>query len=274
MTEQSSYGIGLGNQFSDEERRLGAMEELFDPGTFRRLTALGIASGMRCLEVGGGRGSVARFMADRVGPVGEVVVTDIDVEQLRDCDAPNITIRVHDIAVDPLEEFGFDIVHTRLVLEHLPTRRAVLDKLVAALRPGGCLLAEDFDFSAWLHLAPHRLFCEPKSLSAAVQAGYVAGAAAGASTSTWDGEFGRDLPAHLVNAGLVDVGGEAWSPVIVGGSSASYAFTVSTRRFGPLAVQTGSMSQRDLDDVIAAFERPGAMTTFVPIVSAWGRREA
>jgi len=271
VAEQSSYGIGLSNQFSDEERRLAAVEELFDPGTFRCLASLGIAPGTRCLEVGGGRGSVARFMAERVGRAGEVVVTDIDVEQLQGCDAPNITVRVHDVAVDPLEEVSFDIVHARLVLEHLPTRLAVLDKLAAALRPGGGLLVEDFDFSAWLHLAPHRLFCEPKSMCASVQAGYVAASVVGA-TSAWDGEFGRELPVHLVNAGLVNVGGEAWSPVIVGGSSASYAFTVSARRFGPLAVQAGYLSQRDLDDMVAAFEHPGAMTAFVPMVSAWGRR--
>lgn len=272
MTEQSSYGIGLSNQFSDEERRLAAVEELFDPGTFRCLASLGIAPGMRCLEVGGGRGSVCRFMAERVGAAGEVVVTDIDVAQLRGFEGPNVVVRVHDIAVDPLDEAAFDIVHARLVLEHLPTRLSVLDKLVAALRPGGSLLVEDFDFSAWLHLAPHRLFCEPKSLCAAVQAGYL-GAAVVGGASAWDGEFGRELPVHLVNAGLVHVGGEAWSPVIVGGSSASYAFTVSARRFGPLAVQAGYLSQRELDDMIAAFEQPGAMTTFVPMVSAWGRRQ-
>jgi SAM-dependent methyltransferase len=271
MRADSSYGIGLSNELSDEQRRLAAVQELFDPATFRHLLSIGIAPGMRCLEVGGGGGSTARFMAEQVGPTGKVVVTDIDVGQLTGCDAPNVEVRVHDISVDPLDESSFDIVHARLVLEHLPTRLGVLDKLAAALRPGGWLLIEDFDFSAWLHLPPYRLFCEPRPLGAVVQACYVASAAVG---STWDGEFGRELPIHLVHARLVDVGGEACSHVIVGGSSASDAFTVSARLFGPIAVAAGCVSQTDLDELIATFERPGALTTFVPMVSAWGHRPA
>ena len=39
----SSYGIGLSNKWSEEERRLSAVEEPFDPGTFRHLDTIGIA---------------------------------------------------------------------------------------------------------------------------------------------------------------------------------------------------------------------------------------
>src|SRR5208283_6155268 len=59
MGEQS-YGVGLDNARSDEERRLAGAQELFDPPTFRHLDTIGITTGMRCLEVGGGAGSVAR----------------------------------------------------------------------------------------------------------------------------------------------------------------------------------------------------------------------
>jgi trans-aconitate methyltransferase len=44
-----------------------------------------------------------------------------------------------------LPEGGFDLIHARLVLNWLPERLSVLDKLVKALKPGGWLLIEDYD---------------------------------------------------------------------------------------------------------------------------------
>lgn len=267
----SSYGIGLGNDWSDEERRLAAAEELFDPGTFRHLDTIGIAAGMRCLELGGGGGSVARFMAERVGSPGWVLVTDIDVGKLAGCHRPNIEVRVHDICTDPLDDSAFDIIHARLLLEHLPPRLAVLDKLIAALRPGGWLLVEDVDFSGWLYLPGERVLCEPKQLHAPYRA-MILGSALIGETSGWDAEFGRDLPVHLVNAGLDRVDGEARSPLIVGGSSRADFLTLSCRQVGPVLVDGGHISQRELDDLIAAFASPGAMAAPLTLVSAWGRR--
>lgn len=271
---ESSYGIGLSNAASDEQRRLTGAEVLFDLATFRHLDAIGIATGMRCLELGGGSGSVARFMAQRVGSAGGVLVTDIDMGMLAGCDRPNIEARVHDICTDPLDDLEFDIVHARLLLEHLPSRFAVLDKLVAALRPGGWLLVEDLDFSAWMHLPGERLLCEPRQLYDAIRA-VIVGAAVIGATSGWDGEFGRDLPVHLVNAGLDRVDGEVRSPLIVGGSPGSAFVSVSARQVGPVLVDAGHISQRQSDDYLSAFETPGGIIAApLTMVSAWGRRPA
>jgi cyclopropane fatty-acyl-phospholipid synthase-like methyltransferase len=68
--EDHAYGMGLSNDWADEKRRLASVQEVYDPATFRHLDALGISSGMHCLEVGGGGGSVAVFMSERVGPTG------------------------------------------------------------------------------------------------------------------------------------------------------------------------------------------------------------
>jgi ubiquinone/menaquinone biosynthesis C-methylase UbiE len=38
-----------------------------------------VQPGWRCLEVGAGRGSMAVWLAQRVGPSGHVVATDVDV---------------------------------------------------------------------------------------------------------------------------------------------------------------------------------------------------
>src|SRR6187401_2739324 len=91
----ASYGIGLSNAAENEQRRLAAVEELFDPGTIRHLDGIGISAGMRCLEVGAGGGSIARAMSERVGPEGWVLVTDLDISTLTECDQPNVEVREH-----------------------------------------------------------------------------------------------------------------------------------------------------------------------------------
>jgi ubiquinone/menaquinone biosynthesis C-methylase UbiE len=53
------------------------MEALWDPGTKAVIESLGIASGCHCLEIGAGGGSIAEWLAERVGPEGEVLATDV-----------------------------------------------------------------------------------------------------------------------------------------------------------------------------------------------------
>jgi len=48
--------------------RFASLDVLHNFRTFRFLETTGIGSGWHCLEVGGGSGAVAAWMADRVGP--------------------------------------------------------------------------------------------------------------------------------------------------------------------------------------------------------------
>jgi SAM-dependent methyltransferase len=129
----------------EARERFAALPRLYDPGTVRYLEALGVAAGWRCLEAGAGGGSVARWLAERVGPTGHVLATDVDTRFLGALAGPNLEVRRHDVTADPLPEAAFDLAHARLVLVHLPEREAVLARLVAALKPGGWLLVEEFD---------------------------------------------------------------------------------------------------------------------------------
>src|SRR4051794_23261295 len=65
-----------------EHGRLELLGKVANPITTRRLDGLGIGPGWRCLEVGAGEGGIARWMADRVGPIGRVVAADIDTRFL------------------------------------------------------------------------------------------------------------------------------------------------------------------------------------------------
>src|SRR6266700_2891082 len=68
----------LTNSAAETPRRFAALSELFDDGTIRHLEKCGMSRGWQCLEVGGGGGSIASWMADRVGPTGHILATDID----------------------------------------------------------------------------------------------------------------------------------------------------------------------------------------------------
>src|SRR5688572_10786892 len=99
--------------------RLGALSSIFDPGTIRHLEERGLAKGWDCLEVGGGGGTIVRWLAEKVGPSGSVLTTDLDTRLLEDISQANVEIRRHDICTDPLPVAAFDLAHARLVVEHV-----------------------------------------------------------------------------------------------------------------------------------------------------------
>ncbi|GAB2840158.1 class I SAM-dependent methyltransferase [Lentzea nigeriaca] len=126
------------------DSQFDALSSLLDAGTFARVERLGVTDGWRCLEVGGGGGSVANWLADVVAPSGHVTVTDLDISRLEERD--NVTVLLeHDVVSNILPGNAYDLVHARLVLFYLPARDAVLRKLRDSLRPGGWLVLDEFD---------------------------------------------------------------------------------------------------------------------------------
>lgn len=178
----------------DQHRFLAAA---YDPLTTRRLAETGVGPGWHCLEVGAGGGGVARWLARRVAPGGSVIATDVKPDHI----APAEGMRVwrHDVTGDPLPEAAFDLIHSRLVLLHLPERVEVLDRLVRALKPGGVLQLDEFDIT----YGPSLLMPEPGArelyeefLQAKIRLMIRAGA---------DPAWGREAGAAMLRAGLVDV---------------------------------------------------------------------
>ncbi len=126
-----------------ERERLTAMAAVCDPTTQRVLLELGLAPHWRCLEVGAGVGSVAAWLSEQVGgDGGSVLATDIDTRFLDELKAQRLSVLRHDVTKDPLPDATFDLVHARFVLEHLPEREYVIDRLVNSLTPGGLLVIE------------------------------------------------------------------------------------------------------------------------------------
>jgi SAM-dependent methyltransferase len=130
-----------------EHERLRVLARWRDPSTIRALEATGIAQGWQCLEVGAGAGTISAWMAERVGPSGSVLSTDVD---LRFHGAPvGVTeVRAHDITKDPLPD-ELDLVHARAVLQHVAEREHALERMIGALRSGGWIVVEEADMRAF-----------------------------------------------------------------------------------------------------------------------------
>jgi SAM-dependent methyltransferase len=133
------------NAMVEGRRRLALLERALDPTTFRLLDEIGVGPGSRCLDVGGGGGSVTQRLCELVGPAGSVCAVDLDARFLRALDFANLDVREENIVDLSLPEGAFDLVHTRWTLMHIAQREALLAKLVVALAPGGTLFLEEPD---------------------------------------------------------------------------------------------------------------------------------
>ena len=250
--------------FLDDQRaRLKAAEDLLDEGTVRILERAGVAAGMRCLEVGAGGGSIARWLAERVAPNGLVVATDIATRDLDRGERTNLEVRQHDVTRDDLEQSSFDLVHARLVLEHLPERDMVLHKLAHALRPGGWLVVEDVDYVSAVPISEHGAREHERSQSVRLRAFSAAGV---------DHTLGRQLPARLRALGLIDVGNEGRVWVMEGGSAGARWFRWSLAHLRTRLVGAGMLTDDEVERMLELFEDPN-WSAFSPIIlAAWGRR--
>lgn len=257
MTTPSNYVFK-----ADPRSRIQAAEDLLDEGSIRLLSSLGVTEGWRCLEVGAGGGSIARWLAEAVGPTGHVVATDVDTRALELPDQPNVERRQHDIVRDPLED-GFELIHARLVLEHLPERESVLDKLVAALDPGGWLLIEDVDYVSGIPISD--LGGTEHEHTQSVRLREFAGLGV-------DPYFGRHLPERLRAHGLSHISNEGRVWVMEGGSAGARWFKLSMAHLRGQLVGPGKLTDAEVDRMLGIFD-DARFAAFSPIiVGAWGQK--
>jgi SAM-dependent methyltransferase len=256
----------FGNAAVGQLDRLRALEAVLDPGTFRHLQGRGVDAGWNCLEVGAGAGSVARWLAERVGPHGSVLATDLDTTPLRDLGHPALEVRVHDLLRDPLPEAYFDLVHVRLVLAWLPDAAFALGRLVAALKPGGWLMAEDLDFVSAVPTPD--MDADSAALFSRVHDAHLVVLT---QNTGFDPQHGRRLWSLLEQAGLVDVGGEGQTTLWRGGEYGGELFRLTFAQLREPMLATGRVSATEIDKA-GDLCRDGLSFLSPVAVAAWGQR--
>ncbi|MFD9791898.1 class I SAM-dependent methyltransferase [Streptomyces sp. NPDC059070] len=258
-------GYLLDNAQREAGTRFDALGELFDPTTFRHIESLGIAPGWRCWEVGAGGPSVVSWLADRVGPGGRVLATDIDTSWASRAAGGVVEVLRHDVGRDAPPAHGFDLVHARLVLVHVTDRERALRSMADALRPGGWLLLEDADPAAQPLICLDEYGPE-QALANRLRAGFRSLLAARGA----DLAYGRKLPRLLREAGLADVAADAHFPVTSPACDVLEAATVRQVRDKLLAA--GLATEQEIEDHLAHVESGRLDLTTAPMISAWGRR--
>ncbi|HXB56234.1 MAG TPA: class I SAM-dependent methyltransferase [Vicinamibacteria bacterium] len=235
---------------------------MFDLGTIRHLKDRGIAQGWRCLELGGG-GSIATWLSARVGPTGGVLVANGDPGRFEALRLPNLEVRRHDLARDPLPEATFDLVHARLVLLRVPEREAVLARLVAALKPGGWLVDEEFETS----LAPDPSLAPGEALPKT----YLAMARVMDGQGV-DRSFGRRLFGLLRAHGLETVGAEGQASMWSCHSPGAPVLRAIFEHLRGEIVSGGHVTKEEFDRDVAHFSDHGFFMPSPLLWTAWGRR--
>ena len=265
MTEQAATWIG--DTFSDNEEfsRLCALERVWDVNTCSLLEQrVAIQRGWRCLELGAGAGSIARWLADRVGLSGSVVAADVNCRFLANMPG-NVEVRPLDARDAEFGRDEFDLVHHRSVLSYVSSREHVLARLVGSLRPGGWLVSEEPDFEYRVVLGDsddrllRRFFRALRQILAA--------------TGT-DFSFGPRLVELFGDLGLVDVDPQVCSQVVQGGSLMS---EVIWRVVAPLRSQllnVAGFADEEVDRTVVLLRSRESFWVDPAVISVVGRRPA
>ena len=265
----ATYALGA----SDHEiERLDRQSASIDAATRLLLRASGIEPGMRVLDLGTGIGPVAMLIAELVGPAGGVVGIDnsaklLDVAALRATAWPQLRFTLGDVR-HWRDDAPFDAVVGRLILFHMADPVAVLRHHAAALRPGGLLLALDFDLGACR--------AEPALPLVTEAIGWVNAAFRHAGASP---QIGARLALLLAEAGLAEVQGFGVQGYLAPNDPRGPALLGSVvRTLAPQIAAAGiaTHEQIGIDTLEArianAVQSSGAVVLPPVLAGAWGRK--
>ncbi len=262
----------------EEQRRLSLLNDILNRGS---LHEMGLRGGERILDLGCGLGQLTRAMAAAAGPGGVVVGIDRSVEQLdearrlasREGPGAAIDFREGDVLaleLDDEEWGGFDVAHTRFVLEHVPRPLEVVRAMVKAVKIGGRVILEDEDHDVL------RLWPEPPGVVAMWRA-YIESYTARGN----DPYVGRKLTALLHEAGAAPLRA---APIWFGVSAGEPLFEVWVQNFHGVMVgareailSTGRIDAAALEAALAALRewgtRPDAASWYFMAYAEGERRE-
>ncbi len=262
-TLATDYASGaLSKDTPEEFERLRLLQAWGDPDTRTVLGKLGLGRDWRCLEIGAGAGSVARWIADQC-PDGSVLAVDMDTRYLSDTDRANLEWRAGDIRELDFAPGSFDLVHSRFTFCHLPEREELVARAVRWLKPGGGLaLGEPLLMPAAgsVHEPVRRFF--------------------GAMETSWTAQgsdmhrWAQTLPSRLARAGLRDI--EVLTRANCLGERGPYGALAAAniRQEGAYLIGAGLLTQADVDAVMDLCADPGFTDLRSLTVYAWGRKPA
>jgi len=247
-----------------ELERLRALEAIFDPKTKGRLSCTGELRGRRCLEVGAGAGSVAAWLAERVG-AGRVVALDSNARFLNDL--PGVEVIGAPLNAAELAPGSFDLVHTRYVTIHNADHGALLDEMVRALAPGRWLVIEEPDFSTATPLTgPDSLRRAFRNVNRAILELF--------TRRDMDPALGSRLPTLLQQRCLELVSVEFEAHCVPGGHALADMMRMSTQLLASKYIDTGCAREEDIEGYVAFARQPACWGIYYTTVAVAARKAA
>jgi ubiquinone/menaquinone biosynthesis C-methylase UbiE len=251
----------LGNTAQGEYERLDLMSKILDPRTQASLLALGLREGWHCLEVGGGNGSVTEWLCEKVGASGSVTSIDINTKLIELVQAGNLVVRELDVRTNDLPVATFDLVTCRATLHQISDQaQSVLEKMAAAVKPGGWLFVCEPDFNVVRT-------CEPESWRSTWS-----GVTAWGQTQGVDWFIGRKLPAMVDALGFGSARAKTEVPNIRGTTRDAVYFQLFLQMVRDRVVDSGHLNAETIDAAIALLDDPHVWTQCWMLTSVWVRK--
>ncbi|MFJ1580380.1 methyltransferase domain-containing protein [Streptomyces sp. NPDC088182] len=187
----------LGSSCAERERLL-AQCEFLRPASVALLDTIPLPRNADVLDLGCGPLGILDLLSERVGPAGSVTGLDTDHRMIgwarksvTELALGNVEVRHEALPPATAAEALYDLTHCRLLLINTTRPRRILDSMAAAVRPGGWVAVQEFDWATWQCDPPHPAWSRLKDLLATVFGG--------------DVHIGARLPGLLREAGLTDV---------------------------------------------------------------------
>jgi SAM-dependent methyltransferase len=195
-----------------------------------------------------------------------VLATDINTRLLDALTGPNVEVRRHDIVADAVPECGFDLIHARALLCHLPGRGRALDGMLTALKPGGWLLIEEPDYVSELMVSYEdarvaRLFRKVNEARAKFF-----------RLRGFDAFYGRRVFNELRVRGMTNVSAEGRMNVCAGGEPMSRFVQVSLEQSEPQLLAGGALTEPDLEAYVRLLADPSNVFMWPAVIATSGQK--
>lgn len=196
MSTEKDYVLGT---HDEEIARLGLQHRVWRPRASDAWRRAGFRSGQTLVDLGCGPGWAALDLADIVGPRGRVLAVDrsrrfLDVLERAARERGHAQLEVVELDLDeqPLPPVEADGLWSRWVFAFVKSPRALLERAVRALRPGGVMVLHEYvDYRAW-RLSPRREAFE----------GFVTEVMASWRENGGEPDIGLELPRWLMELGM------------------------------------------------------------------------
>ncbi len=228
--------------------------------------------GGRAVDLGCGPRGVLPELAQLVEPHGLVVGVDQDPVMLDHAsrrydghESANAEFVCADAAATQLPSETFDVVHVRLVMVNVADPAAVLAEAVRLAKPGGIVVAQEFDIAGWVCDPPHPSWARVHQMLHELWA-----------SRGFFPNIGRRLPRMFADAGLTDVRANGYAGIDSREGPYQHTLVELAERFAPQLVALGLAQEpalgRHLRNLLAHLGRSDTFVIRPMTVQAVGLR--